>query len=88
MGSVIVIEETALAIQALTAITRLKERRKVSVKPAIEKGFCWLANREVVLDKPYPIGLYFARLWYYELIYKLIFSLGALHKILIFQKEN
>src|ERR1043166_8881787 len=28
--------------------------------------------------KPSPIGLYFARLWYYEELYPMIFTVGAL----------
>jgi squalene-hopene/tetraprenyl-beta-curcumene cyclase len=28
--------------------------------------------------KPSPIGFYFARLWYYERLYPMIFTVGAL----------
>jgi len=31
--------------------------------------------------KPAPIGLYFARLWYYEDLYPLTFTLSALERI-------
>ncbi|MDP6504909.1 MAG: hypothetical protein QF886_14920, partial [Planctomycetota bacterium] len=30
------------------------------------------------LDEPAPIGFYFAKLWYYEKLYPIIFSIAAL----------
>jgi squalene-hopene/tetraprenyl-beta-curcumene cyclase len=67
-------EETAIAIQAL--ITN-KTRCGAGVQQAVKQGLCWLESRENVSDKPAPIGLYFARLWYYEPLYKVVFQAGA-----------
>jgi squalene-hopene/tetraprenyl-beta-curcumene cyclase len=69
-------EETALAVGALTASRCC---RGVILNPpaqeeAIKKGVAWLVNCRDVPCKPVPIGLYFAKLWYYERLYKLIFS--------------
>ena len=65
------IEETSLAVQALA---------QTSSREAIDRGVAWLvrstdSGRKI---EPAPIGLYFARLWYYEELYPLIFSIAAL----------
>ncbi len=40
----------------------------------------WLLDKIEEADflEPAPVGLYFARLWYYEKLYPLIYSLSAL----------
>jgi len=65
------IEETALALKAL-----LPE----GPKDVIMRGLDWLAARvDTGRDlPPAPIGLYFAKLWYSERLYPLIFALDAL----------
>jgi len=71
------IEETGLALEAL-AFTHTQD-----AKAAIERGLAWL-YKQWASDKgkePTPIGLYFARLWYSEAMYPLVFSLGALGSI-------
>jgi squalene-hopene/tetraprenyl-beta-curcumene cyclase len=70
------IEETALAVHALASL-------RPDLSPEIERGISWLIEgtaegREMA---PVPIGLYFARLWYFEDLYPLIFSLQALEKV-------
>ena len=30
--------------------------------------------------QPAPIGFYFAKLWYFERLYPMIFTVGALHR--------
>jgi squalene-hopene/tetraprenyl-beta-curcumene cyclase len=59
------IEETAIAMGGLGGS---------------ECGAAWLAQATKAGEHtpPSPIGLYFARLWYYEELYPLIFSTGAL----------
>jgi squalene-hopene/tetraprenyl-beta-curcumene cyclase len=44
------------------------------------QGLDWLAETicRGNLDCSWPIGFYFAKLWYYERLYPAIFSLGAL----------
>ena len=65
------IEETGLAVAALChpAAGRLEQA-------AARRGLAWLADRtEGGMATPAaPIGLYFARLWYAERLYPLIFS--------------
>ncbi|MCC7373899.1 MAG: hypothetical protein IT581_04525 [Verrucomicrobiales bacterium] len=72
------LEETSLALHALATGPSMAE-----VTTAIERGATWLLDQ--LKDRPTPeaspIGLYFARLWYYESLYPLIFvteALGAL----------
>jgi squalene-hopene/tetraprenyl-beta-curcumene cyclase len=66
------IEETALATHALAGITD----DDTTVDRAVE----WLINHAHQGTKfpPSPIGLYFARLWYSEKLYPLIFTTEAL----------
>lgn len=69
------VEETAIAIEALAAASD-----EPTVRPAFEAGLRWLvtaieANRWAEAT---PIGFYFARLWYYEKMYPLVFALAAL----------
>jgi len=64
------IEETAVALHALGS----GEREKVL------SGVQWLltATRDGTHFPTAPIGLYFARLWYHEQLYPVIWTLGAL----------
>jgi squalene-hopene/tetraprenyl-beta-curcumene cyclase len=68
------IEETALAVEALAGTSRVD---------AVMRGANWLAAR--VQDgewlKPAPIGFYFAKLWYYERLYPMIWTVGALGRV-------
>ncbi len=65
------IEETALAVEALAATSHGK---------AVDRGALWLAERVETgaWRQPSPIGFYFAKLWYFEKLYPLIFTVGAL----------
>jgi len=70
------IEETAVALQALNSAS----------------GIPWLldATRQGTHFPPSPIGLYFARLWYHEQLYPVIWSLGAFQaarKVLVSEKH-
>jgi squalene-hopene/tetraprenyl-beta-curcumene cyclase len=66
------IEETALAIEVLVDAAPLAA--------AVERGLAWLIERIEAggLREPTPIGFYFAKLWYYEKLYPIIFSVAAL----------
>ena len=78
------IEETALAVDALASITLQSEIRnpKSEIGP-LRRGADWLvANTDQgQFTTASPIGLYFARLWYCEELYPLIFALSALSKV-------
>jgi squalene-hopene/tetraprenyl-beta-curcumene cyclase len=68
------IEETSLAVQALSAAGAKAQA------PCLNRGVEWLVRqtgRGSQLPVS-PIGLYFARLWYFEELYPLIFSIASL----------
>jgi squalene-hopene/tetraprenyl-beta-curcumene cyclase len=69
------VEETALAVEALFCCGQAQAHETAALK-----GLTWLvdaveANRH---HESSPIGFYFARLWYYERLYPLIQTAGAL----------
>ena len=68
------VEETALAVQALSIA------RSDAFSPSVSRGVQWLIlhtdqGRHSTVS---PIGLFFAKLWYFEELYPLIFAAGAL----------
>jgi squalene-hopene/tetraprenyl-beta-curcumene cyclase len=68
------IEETSLAVHALSIV------RSGSLIPSVHRGVEWLVQhtergRRLPAS---PIGLYFAKLWYFERMYPLIFSVASL----------
>jgi squalene-hopene/tetraprenyl-beta-curcumene cyclase len=67
------IEETALAVEILLDAGP-------EVRPAVNKGLAWLVEQieSGGLRRPAPIGFYFAKLWYFEKLYPIIFSVAAL----------
>lgn len=69
------VEETALAVEALVSACREPE-----LQPAVEGGLRWLigAVSEGRHRQSAPIGFYFAKLWYHERLYPLVFTVGAL----------
>ena len=69
------VEETALAVEALSGAPDLTQHAA-----CVDNGAAWLIDavenggyREVS-----PIGFYFAKLWYHERLYPIIFTLSAL----------
>jgi squalene-hopene/tetraprenyl-beta-curcumene cyclase len=73
------IEESALALIALArALPQSAEQAKVAL--ALSKGTAWLLEqvKSGGWKRPSPIGFYFARLWYYDRLYPMIFTTGAL----------
>ncbi len=78
------IEETALAVLALKkAVKHLpneKQKKTDSLNQALSRAVEYLHTRwqsESLDSLSAPIGLYFAKLWYYEKLYPLIFSTAA-----------
>lgn len=71
------IEETALSLRALAGL-RSNQSHKVPDAALIE-GAQWLLNATAIGTRfrASPIGLYFARLWYHEELYPIIWSLAA-----------
>ena len=72
------IEETALAVEALGALRR--SHPSPEIDHAGGRGLAHLSERidDGDLDRPSPIGLYFADLWYSEKLYPRIFAAAAL----------
>ena len=70
------VEETALAIEVLLSVP--------SANAACRRGLDWLLNRvsDGSFRQPAPIGLYFAKLWYFERLYPMIFAVSALARSL------
>lgn len=70
------VEETALAVEALA----LAERIGASAAQSLDRGVRWLCERveSGAWREPSPIGFYFAKLWYFEKLYPMIFTAGAL----------
>ncbi len=71
------IEESAVAIGGLISAGHLSE--DVPTGSAVEHGIAWLrtATHGGRHFPAAPVGLYFARLWYSEDLYPLIFAAGA-----------
>jgi squalene-hopene/tetraprenyl-beta-curcumene cyclase len=70
-GLVSSIEETALAVESLLGSNEVA---------AIKTGVAWLvsAAERRGWREPSPIGFYFAKLWYFERLYPLVFIVSAL----------
>lgn len=66
------VEETALATEVLISCGRCGSNTRLALNwlmEAVESGR---------FEQPDPIGFYFAKLWYYEELYPLIFTVSAL----------
>jgi squalene-hopene/tetraprenyl-beta-curcumene cyclase len=74
------LEETSLAVEALLA-----HDADTATQTAIHKGLEWLMQR-VEADahrNSSPIGFYFAKLWYYDTLYPLTFTVSALGQAVV-----
>ena len=73
------VEETALAVEALLAACPRNATEGVPYS-AVARGLAWLIDRVEAGQhrQPAPIGFYFAKLWYYERLYPLTFTVAAL----------
>jgi squalene-hopene/tetraprenyl-beta-curcumene cyclase len=73
------IEETALAVEVLLDAPVANAPGSPELR-AVNKGLQWLVQQVEAggLDHPTPIGFYFAKLWYYEKLYPIIFTVAAL----------
>lgn len=72
------IEETALAVQALASVETLSQEASA----ALRRGVASLIEqtRGGTEFPPSPIGFYFAKLWYFEDLYPLVYAVGALSR--------
>jgi len=76
------IEETSLALEALTDLHASGVGPTQQITVALERAVRWLcdATRDGTHFPASPIGLYFAQLWYHERLYPLIFCVSALER--------
>jgi squalene-hopene/tetraprenyl-beta-curcumene cyclase len=76
------IEETALALDVLVSIE--------PGSPLVNSGLAWLVQKIEAggLAIPTPIGFYFAKLWYYEQLYPILFSVAALGRARVAYRTN
>jgi len=82
------VEETALAVDALAGLLGVwppNEALQLStetIESALWRGVGWLVQKTegAKVMPPAPIGLYFAKLWYFEQLYPAIFTVSALNK--------
>ena len=62
---------------------RLDTNNKEITHQAVLRGTEWIikTTKMGLLFKPTPIGLYFSKLWYFESLYPIIFTVGALNRL-------
>lgn len=82
------VEETALAIEALshrlpTSGESSLDESADAIRTAVVRGAHWLVERveNGTWKNPAPIGYYFAKLWYFEKLYPMIFTVAALGRL-------
>ncbi len=75
-------EETALAMEALMPIK--------AAAAACTRGLEWLLDRveSGKFRDPAPLGLYFAKLWYFERLYPIIFATSALARAVATRRDD
>jgi squalene-hopene/tetraprenyl-beta-curcumene cyclase len=71
------VEETALAVEVLLDAGP-------AAAAAVNKGLAWIVSQveNGALHQPTPIGFYYAKLWYFEKLYPIIFTVAALGRAL------
>jgi squalene-hopene/tetraprenyl-beta-curcumene cyclase len=74
------IEETALAIEILLDFSEAES--------AVNNGLAWLVQQVETGLEPSPIGFYFAKLWYFEKLYPIIFTVAALGRAIARRKDT
>jgi squalene-hopene/tetraprenyl-beta-curcumene cyclase len=87
------VEETALAVEVLVDLgSQARSASEGEVAPSLALRACEAVNRGLAylvqqvesggLHNPTPIGFYFAKLWYFEKLYPIIFMVAALGRAL------
>ncbi len=77
------IEETALAVEALS--WGLDSAKPHAADDVVKRGVHWLIEhtQRGTQFPPSPIGFYFAKLWYYEKLYPIIYTVAALERMAV-----
>jgi squalene-hopene/tetraprenyl-beta-curcumene cyclase len=73
------VEETSLAVEVLLDAETAFAKPQAA-NEAVNRGLAWLVEQVETggLYNPAPIGFYFAKLWYFERLYPIIFAVAAL----------
>ncbi|MCX7824053.1 MAG: squalene--hopene cyclase [Verrucomicrobiae bacterium] len=81
------VEETSLAVNALAGASGQGGQDRRS---SLTRGTRWLLQRVAAgkIGESAPIGFYFAKLWYFEKLYPLIFATAALRRAAVGGKEQ
>ena len=77
----VVLTDRTLAVHALARTARVvSDLHRAELQGALDRGTAWLVERveNGSWSEASPIGFYFAKLWYYEKIYPLAFTVAAL----------
>jgi len=76
------VEETGLAVEVLSELCGMGGESGERVSGAASGGALWLAARVEAgtVEQPSPIGFYFAKLWYFEALYPIIFAVSGLNR--------
>jgi squalene-hopene/tetraprenyl-beta-curcumene cyclase len=76
------VEETGLALEVLSEVAELGVGASELALAAADQAALWLAIRVEAgtVEQPSPIGFYFAKLWYFEALYPLIFAVSGLNR--------
>ncbi|MDP7012062.1 MAG: prenyltransferase/squalene oxidase repeat-containing protein [Verrucomicrobiota bacterium] len=77
------IEETALALEALAVVREKDPETQAKLEQSRKRGVLWLVEQveQGTWLEPSPIGFYFAKLWYFEKLYPMITTVGALTRL-------
>ena len=77
------VEETALCLEASATWAGVSNEARVAFQSSIHRGTEWLVEKveSGSWREPAPIGFYFAKLWYFERLYPLILTVGALERV-------
>jgi squalene-hopene/tetraprenyl-beta-curcumene cyclase len=71
------IEETGIALAAVCSCA--DDDDAAAIRASAARGARWLSDATATADpRPAPIGLYFAKLWYYEELYPIILAIAGL----------
>ena len=76
------VEETGLALEVLAELAEAGGAVGEGVWAAGDAAALWLSGRvdSGTVEQPSPIGFYFAKLWYFEALYPLIFAVSGLNR--------
>ena len=69
---------------------RLSTELSEGIDRAISRGVAWLIEHtgRGRSFEPAPIGFYFAKLWYWEQLYPLIWTVGALEQVAVARQDH